>query len=176
MLQKSVATSRRNSTMKMKPKTQQKTNNSIDIMNFLVRSFRKVRVGIENEEPEENEEIAEIVEKILTRLRSIDDSEYKGATFTKKSMGEFKKFFEMKNIVFDNYAKRVLEHTLLDIDRNREPNRYNYVLQLISCKINIKACDDTVRDRTVSISVSTGGKIKKKRTKKRRTKPFRVSC
>ena len=162
-----VATSRRNITMKIKPKPEQKTNSSIDIMNFLVRSFRKVRVGIENEEPEENEEI---VEKIVTRLRSIDDSEYKGATFTKKSMNEFKIFFEMKNIVFDNYAKRVLEQTLLDIDRNREPNRYNYVLQLISCKINIKACDDAVRDRTASMSVSTGGKIKKKRTKKRRAK------
>ena len=73
MLKKSVATSRRNSTMKIKPKPQQKTNNSVDIMNFLVKSFRKVSIGIENGEPVENDEI---VEKILTRLRSIDDSEY----------------------------------------------------------------------------------------------------
>jgi len=130
-------------------------------MNFLVRSFRKVvRIGVVDEDQEENEEL---IEKIVTRLRSIDDSEYKGATFTKKSMNEFKTFFAMKDVDFDNYAKRVLENTLYNIDRETEPNRYNYVLQLISCKINMKACDDHVRDRTksYSMSVTRGGKIKK---------------
>ena len=155
-----------NKTVKLKPKPKEKTNVNIDIINFLARNFKKVRIGMENDENYENDEL---VKKIVERLRSIDDTEYAHATYTKKSMNEFKDFFETKDVYFEEYTKRILEQVLTNIERKTEPKRYNYVLQLISCKINEPACDDDVRDKIIPSPrrTSRGGKKKMKRTKKR---------
>ena len=106
---------------------------------------------------------------ILSILRKMDDSIFKKSSIIEKSTAEFKKFYKEHKNNFDIFAKRVLEEVKEGIDRNKEPNKYNFLLELISCKINPKACEDDVRDKPNSLSMSTriGGK-RKKITKKRR--------
>jgi hypothetical protein len=77
---------------------------SMDVMNFLVNSFKGLDVKKVSIEPMDASEIQETaVLNILRRLRDIDDEEYTNATLTKKSMGEFERFFEKKTSNLMNF-------------------------------------------------------------------------
>ena len=137
---------------------------------YIVQQMTELHI---NQENNNTSKISQEQSKIINLLNEYDDDEFHPMYYDdKSSMNDILRIFSRRGLYLNELQTSELMGILNSIDRKKFPLKWNFIMQLISCKISPKDCyiepEIVPAKRTRFAGKKNKTKIKRKSVKKQK--------